>query len=65
MGDHDLSRIAMACFVEGIDPSSLALSPGHLAQVEALLVGIGAESGTDGYYRCLESLASESPQESA
>lgn len=65
MREYELSRIAMACFVEGIDPGSLALSPGHLAQVEALLVGIGAESDTDGYYRCLESLASEAPMEAA
>lgn len=65
MRDYELSRIAMACFVEGIDPASLALSPGHLSQIEALLRGIGAESDTDGYYRCLESLASETPKEVA
>jgi len=63
MREHDLSRIAMACFVEGIDPTTLALSPGHLAQVEALLVGVAADSDTDRYYRCLEVLAEESLEE--
>jgi hypothetical protein len=63
MSEHELSRIAMTCFVEGIDPSRLALSPGHLARVEALLVEFGAESDTDGYYRCLATLSSESPEE--
>jgi hypothetical protein len=53
----------MTGFVEGIDPSRLALSPGHLARVEALLVEFGAESDTDGYYRCLATLSSESPEE--
>jgi hypothetical protein len=63
MREYDLSRIAMACFVEGLDPTTLALSPGHLTQVEALLVGITADSDTDGYYRCLEVLAEESLEE--
>ena len=60
MREHDISRIAMACFVEGIEPSTLALSPGHLAQVEALLAGMGAGSDTDGYCRCLEALSIDS-----
>lgn len=63
MSEYELTRIAMACFVEGIDPSTLALAPGHLSRVEALFEGFGAQSDTDGYYRCLESLSSESPQE--
>jgi len=59
MREHDLDRIAMACFVEGIEPSTLGLSPGHLAQIEKLLVAIEADSPTDGYYRCLDALSSE------
>ena len=65
MSDHALSRIAMACFVEGIDPATLALAPGHLARVEVLREELGATSDTDGYYRCLESLSSESPAEAS
>jgi len=63
MREYNLSRIAMACFVEGLDPTNLALSPGHLAQVEALLAGITTDSDTDGYYRCLEALVEESLEE--
>ena len=64
MREHDLDRIAMACFVEGIEPSTIGLSPGHLAQVERFLVTIGSDSATDGYYRCLDALSSE-PREDA
>jgi hypothetical protein len=60
MEEHELSRIAMACFVEGIDPISLALSPGHLAHVEALVVSLGTESDTQGYCRSLEGLSAAS-----
>ena len=63
MSEHELSRIAMACFVEGIDPATLALAPGHLARVEKFFVEFGATSDTDGYCRCLELLSLESPQE--
>ncbi len=63
MREHELSRIAMACFVEGIDPSTLAIAPGHLALVEKILAGCGADSGTDDYYRCLNALSSESQQD--
>ncbi|MEY4669882.1 MAG: hypothetical protein RL518_2581 [Pseudomonadota bacterium] len=63
MREHELSRIAMACFVEGIDPPSLALSPGHLARVEALLADISGHSDTDRYWRCLEALSSDSSEE--
>jgi hypothetical protein len=65
MPEHKLSHIAMACFLEGIDPATLALAPGHLAHIEALIVGIRADSDTDGYYRCLESLSSESSEADA
>ena len=64
MPDYELSRIAMACFVEGLDPASLALSPGHLAHVEGLIGEIGGDSDTDGYYRCLEALSAEAAEES-
>jgi hypothetical protein len=63
MREHELLRIAMACFVEEIDPSTLALSPGHLSHVEALIISFGANSDTDGYYRCLESLSSNTSNE--
>jgi hypothetical protein len=53
----------MACFVEGIDPASLALSPGHLAYVEGVIAEIGGDCGTDGYYRALESLSVEPSEE--
>jgi hypothetical protein len=65
MRDHELLRIAMACFVEGIDPSTLALSPGHLAHIESFLAGFGSESDTDGYYRCLTALSSDPSQEAS
>jgi hypothetical protein len=63
MPTYALSRIAMACFVEGIDPASLALSPGHLAYVEGVIAEIGGDCGTDGYYRALESLSVEPSEE--
>ena len=50
----------MACFVEGIEPASLALAPHHIAQAEAFLAGIRGDSDTDTYCRCLESLLHES-----
>ena len=56
MAEHDLSRIAMACFLEGIDPATLALSPGHLVSVQSRIVDLCTGSETEGYYRCIESL---------
>lgn len=64
MREHDLDRIAMACFVEDIEPSTLGLSPGHLAQVERFLATIRSDSATDGYFRCLDALSFE-PHEDA
>jgi hypothetical protein len=57
MAEQDLSRIAMACFLEGIDPSALALSPSHLVRVQSLMAEFCNGSETDGYYRCIESLS--------
>lgn len=60
MNKESIQRIAMACFVEGIEPASLALAPHHIAQAEAFLAGIRGDSDTDTYCRCLESLLHES-----
>lgn len=35
MKSESIERIAMACFVEGIELASLALAPHHIAQGEA------------------------------
>lgn len=56
---EDVSWIAMACFVEGMEPASLALSPHHLLKVESIISDLKRESETDAYYRCLEILSGE------
>jgi len=63
MVEHDLSRIAMACFLEGIDPATLALSPGHLVSVQSQIVELCTGSETEGYYRCIEFLSSSGGEE--
>ncbi|NDF15295.1 hypothetical protein EB061_08240 [bacterium] len=63
MAEHDLSRIAMACFLEGIDPATLALSPGHLVSVQSQIVELCNGSETEGYYRCIEFLSSSGGEE--
>lgn len=63
MAEYDISRIAMACFVEGIDPATLALSPGHLVSVHSRIVELCTESETEGYYRCIEFLSSSGGEE--
>jgi len=63
MVEHDLSRIAMACFLEGIDPATLALSPGHLVSVQSQIVELCTGSETEGYYRCIEFLSSSDGEE--
>ena len=55
----DVSWIAMACFVEGIDPSSLALPPHYELKVDSIISELKSESETDAYYRCLETLSGE------
>ena len=57
MESEDIHRIAMACYIEGIDPVSLALSAHHLAQAEACLAEMRGASDTDTYYRCLDALS--------
>ena len=59
MENETVQTIAMACFVEGIEPASLALSATHLAQAEACLAELRGDSDTDTYYRCLEALSRE------
>ena len=54
-----LSWLAMACFVEGIEPASLALSPHHVLKVESIISELTSESETDAYYRCVEMLSDE------
>lgn len=54
---EDLSWIAMACFVEGIDPASLALAPHHVLKIASLITDLKQEGETDAYYRCLEALS--------
>lgn len=54
-----LSWLAMACFVEGIEPASLALSPHHVLKVESIISQLTSESETDAYYRCVEMLSGE------
>lgn len=56
MNSEGIQRIAMACFVEGIELVSLALAPHHIAQGEAFLAGMTGDSDTDTYCRCLEAL---------
>lgn len=56
MKRESIERIAMACFVEGIDLASLALALHHVAQGEAFIAEMHGESDTDTYYRCLEAL---------
>lgn len=63
MAEHDISRIAMACFLEGIDPAALALSPGHLVRVHALISELRNGSETEGYCRCIEALSSNGGEE--
>jgi hypothetical protein len=63
MAEHDLSRIAMACFLEGIDPATLALSPRHLASVQSRIAQLCDGSETEGYYRCIEALSSSGGEE--
>ena len=58
MAEHDILRIAMACFVEGIDPTNLALAPGNLVRAHSIMVELVNDSETDGYYRCLDALSS-------
>ena len=53
-----LRRVAMACFVEGIDPFNLSLAPRHLIQVEEMLSTLKGEIPTVAYHQCLESLSS-------
>ena len=56
-------RVAMACFVEGIDPSNLSLAPRHLIQVEEVISTLKREIPTVAYHQCLESLASLEEEE--
>ncbi len=56
-------RIAMACFVEGIDPATLSLGTRHLIQVEEVLSQLKKEIPTIAYHGCLESLASRGEEE--
>ena len=56
---EDISLLAMACFVEGIDPASLALPSHHALRVESILQELNSESETDAYHRCLETLSRE------
>lgn len=59
MNSDEIARIAMACFVEGLDPATLALAPHHLAQAESRLAEIRGDSDTDTYCRCLDLLSIE------
>lgn len=59
----DPSRVAMACFLEGVDPAALSLAPRHLIQVEHVMLDLRKENPTIAYHRCLESLASDSRSE--
>ena len=54
---EDLSWIAMACFVEEIDPASLALEPRHVLKVESIIADLKREAETDAYYECLMALS--------
>jgi hypothetical protein len=49
----------MACFVEGIEPASLALSTRDILKAESIIADLTRESETDGYYRCIEMLSEE------
>lgn len=57
MSDEAVLWIAMACFMEGLGPSALALSARHLLMVEAVISELKAESPPVAYYRCLETLS--------
>lgn len=59
MNVESIERIAMACFVEGVELASLALAPHHVAQGETFLAELRGESDTDTYYRCMDALLKE------
>jgi hypothetical protein len=62
-GSIDTRRLAMACFLEGVEPTALALAPRHLIQVEEVFRELREEIPTVAYYRCLESLTSDEERE--
>ena len=59
MNSESIQRVAMACFVEGIELANLALAPHHMAQGEAFIAEMRGESDADTYCRCLEALQHE------
>lgn len=59
----DTRRLAMACFLEGVDPAGLSLAPRHLIQVEKVFCELREEIPTVAYYRCLESLTFKEERE--
>lgn len=52
-----IERIAMACFIEGIEPAEIGLPSVQLAQCEAIIATIVSGSELDTYYRCLDLLS--------
>lgn len=53
----DLSWISMACFIEGIEPASLALAPSTLENVHREVAALRGLPALEVYAECLERLS--------